>query len=1091
MLGKNSHKMKIEDDDWTIEVTIPIRNIDGDNANGEVKVVLNTPDSGAKYLRDPNINKYEASVTINDTDIPRVSIANAPETVEGQYAEFELTSHIEPHKAIDIHFTPRASTGNFLDLTGGLDNRPRTTTEPLTFRSEGAGKPYKAILQVLTTDDENLTNGEISVILLDDQSPKDYTRDGNDSANTATARVIDPPNPTLTIAYNGNAVTEGEMATFTITASENPKRPLKIKYTPTDVALTPTDTVINYLDTTLGTTGTERDPVTLNFTDPDGTDTWTSELTIDTRTPDGEDANHGKITVELKPNANDVYTVTDQATKSAEVTVHDFDVPEITIENAPAVVAGIDAVFKLTADIQPWQDLDIKYIPNNVTGEFLNPTPTATGVERIAEDLTFARESAGKPIEVTFPIATIADGTLNSGSFSVTLQDDTNTVKNYKLSTETAKRTGTVTVDVTPIPELSIANATTVSEGTAATFTITATKNPRRSMSIRITPSETGTNFLDTTAGDSGEIRNLTNINFTQADSSAPWTVDIEIPMRAQDNKDSDHGTITITINDPVANTATVADDYTVAASPANVASVTVQDLDVPTITIESAKETLAGNKAKFKLTAHIQPWQDLDIKYIPRNITAEFLDPTPTATGIERMANDLTFAAESQGQPITAILEVATIDDPLAEAGEIEVTLVDDTTNTPQHYTISETVAQTKNTVDVIDVPNPTLSITYKGDADTPITEGQTATFVIEASENPKRPLDIRYTPSNNSPGGEFLDTSNNVGNSGVPRTATQKTFTQLNDTAPWLAEIEIETNVNTADQLHGGITVVINTAPLANNPYTVATAPGNSASVKVNDAHAPVITISNAAEVSAGTAAQFRLVASIQPAQASIDIRFKPTNEMGAFLKDYTHDAIASEPVEFTSSGAGQPFVGTLPIPTMEDASNNTGTIMITLVADDTDPPDYTIDTTEDTTTDPSTFKHKAKVDITDFPTPTLSIAAKSGTVTEGDRTVKFIVTSSTEPENKSFNVDITPNHTGSYLNTSENAGTARMEPMTFSQSNGTDWTFELSLDLRVADGIDAANGSVTVTLNPVGQNSTYVGCSFSRQCRNENDC
>ena len=159
-------------DDWTIEVTIPIRNIDGDNANGEVKVVLNTPDSGAKYLRDPNINKYEASVTINDTDIPRVSIANAPETVEGQYAEFELTSHIEPHKAIDIHFTPRASTGNFLDLTGGLDNRPRTTTEPLTFRSEGAGKPYKAILQVLTTDDENLTNGEISVILLDDQKSK-------------------------------------------------------------------------------------------------------------------------------------------------------------------------------------------------------------------------------------------------------------------------------------------------------------------------------------------------------------------------------------------------------------------------------------------------------------------------------------------------------------------------------------------------------------------------------------------------------------------------------------------------------------------------------------------------------------------------------------------------------------------------------------------------------------------------------------------------------------------------------------------------------------------------------------------------------
>ena len=88
-------------------------------------------------------------------------------------------------------------------------------------------------------------------------------------------------------------------------------------------------------------------------------------------------------------------------------------------------------------------------------------------------------------------------------------------------------------------------------------------------------------------------------------------------------------GTISVTLNNPTANPNSLADDYRVAAPSNNQSTITVQNDDIPTITIEAASETLAGNFAMFKLTSSIEPFEALTIKYTPENTSNNFLATT------------------------------------------------------------------------------------------------------------------------------------------------------------------------------------------------------------------------------------------------------------------------------------------------------------------------------------------------------------------------------------------------------------------------------------------------------------------------------
>ena len=290
---------------------------------------------------------------------------------------------------------------------------------------------------------------------------------------------------------------------------------------------------------------------------------------------------------------------------------------------------------------------------------------------------------------------------------------------------------------------------------------------------------------------------------------SQKWITELEITTRPKDRINAANGSIAVTLNSPTDDPTSIADDYTV-ANPGNLSTITVQNADLPVITIEAASETLAGRTAKFRLSTDLRPLDSLMINYIPEN----------TGTGVNFLAipssqratsEALTFDSESGNPPFTAILEVPTIQDqtnPNAPMGTFTVELV----AVANSYIVSDTLSERKQSVTVIKVPIPELSIAYKGTENTPIFEGTTATFTISTTTNPKRELDIKFTPTNET-NKNFLKVDSEsdpaLPASGQMRTAKNLTFmpNSVQNPTMWTAEIEIKTDDDGVDEAHGSI--------------------------------------------------------------------------------------------------------------------------------------------------------------------------------------------------------------------------------------------------------------------------------------------
>ena len=164
--------------------------------------------------------------------------------------------------------------------------------------------------------------------------------------------------------------------------------------------------------------------------------------------------------------------------------------------------------------------------------------------------------------------------------------------------------------------------------------------------------------------------------------------------MRPIDNLDSVHGTVSVILDQTTGSTADL--KYAASQTPAEV---TVKDLDSPVISITNAPRTHGGLDINFTLTADIQPAQDIAVQYIPTNTIFNFLDLTGGSrngglSGSVR-TQTLTFSSSGAGQPITASLLIATVNDRSARndatGGIITVELLDDSNNTPKTYTISD----------------------------------------------------------------------------------------------------------------------------------------------------------------------------------------------------------------------------------------------------------------------------------------------------------------------------------------------------------------------------------------------------------------
>ena len=107
-----------------------------------------------------------------------------------------------------------------------------------------------------------------------------------------------------------------------------------------------------------------------------------------------------------------------------------------------------------------------------------------------------------------------------------------------------------------------------------------------------------------------------------------------------------------------------------------------------------------------------------------------------------------------------------------------------------------------------------------------------------------------------------------------------------------------------------------------------------------------------------------------------------------------------------------------------------------------------------------------------------PILTISSKTSSVVEGN-TATFIITSHYNPGTP-FRVGFIPTNTsGNFLDFATfPSGIPQFDTLTFSQQEGSEaWTDEIEINLRDADGVNAEDGSITVTLDTISDDTFYL--------------
>ena len=671
---------------------------------------------------------------------PEISITGGGAVNEGSATTFTVTATPAPSAALTVNLTV-SQNGSF-GATTGAD----TVTIPTT----GSAK-----YTVSTTNDStDEPNGSVSATL---STGTGYTVSGtNNAATVSVSDDDDPPPATPVISITGGSgVTEGSDATFTVTASPSPSTALAVNLTVSqsgDYVTTGSRTV------TIPTSGSKTFAVTTtddSDAEPDGSVT----ATISSGTGYTVSSSAGIATVAIADNDTCSPTLPNDAVTISEITgwrdalsnaagikrfnrvlatlgvdtgetpmpadlarqVADWlgntrwdriartlaameqskcdtpppTEPEISIAAGGGVTEGSDATFTVTATPNPTSSLTV-----NLTISQSGSFAATTGTDTVTIPITGS---------ATYTVSTTNDSTDEpDGSITVILSNGTG----YTVSGTRNAATVVVSDDDDPpptTPVIAITAGSAVTEGSAATFSVTATPNPTSALTVNLTVSQSG-NFGASTGTDTVTIPTT---------GSATFTVDT-----TNDNTDEADGSVTATLS-----TGT---GYTVSGSD-NAATVAVSDDDdpppvTPTISIAAGSSVTEGGNASFTVTASPNPTSALPVN-LTISQSGNFGATIGSRTVIIPTAGTLTFT-------------VSTTNDSTDEAdGSVTATL-----STGTGYTVSGT--NNTATVAVLDddpTPSGPPTVTV---SDASASEGVGhLSFTVTLSHANPREITFRYS--------------------------------------------------------------------------------------------------------------------------------------------------------------------------------------------------------------------------------------------------------------------------------------------------------------------------------------------------------
>ncbi len=472
------------------------------------------------------------SITIN---INNNSSAPDKPVVSYQDDKHTATEGTTINRAVNVIVDPVSPTSTVLRYTvGSSEGDPGATAATVTIPAwEGR---YKFRYSV--PDDNRAQGDRLRVYTLSTHSS--YTVKQERSTFVVDIRDDDVAEPSITIAGSAASVTEGGPAQFTLTVSPVPITALDV-----NVRVTEVGTFIS------GAKGDRTVTIPAN--------TAATLFDVDT-SDDAVDEANGSITAAVRSGSG--YTLGSPST--ATVTVNDNDVqPSISIAAGSAVAEGGDAMFTLTAAPIPAANVSVD-VDVTETGTFISGSKGTRTVLLSAGTAT-----------ATFVVGTDDDSIDEShGSVTATVEAGDGYTVGVPRSASVPVNDDDGTTVSKPVVTVA-AGATSVTEGDAITFTLTAIPAPTQRISVEATVSGVNVEqFVGSTS------RGMVSVPIEASQTMATFTV-----PTTGDMIDEPDGTVALTIAD--------SSGYTVGS--VAVATVTVNDDDGPTMIIDPVRNINPG----------------------------------------------------------------------------------------------------------------------------------------------------------------------------------------------------------------------------------------------------------------------------------------------------------------------------------------------------------------------------------------------------------------------------------------------------------------------------------------------------------------
>ena len=757
------------------------------------------------------------------TKTPVISIVAGGDVTEGGDTEFTMTARPVPAADLDVTVAV-AQSGDFGATTG-----VRTVTIPPS---------GSYTLTVATSDDsDDEVNGSVTATL---NGGAGYTV--SEVASSATVAVTDDDLPPVALdacvtALTGDGSVAGEWTGECDSVGRSGRYARFFTFSLDSPAVVRID-LESSLDTYMFLrSGVGRDGQE-SHQDDDGGNGRNSQI--------AESLAAGDYTIEATTYGRErtaaftlsIVGLPDQAPPAAG--------PEISIAAGADITEGGDATFTVTATPKPTADLDVT-VEVSQSGDY-----ASTGSQTVTIPSTGSQ---------TLTVTTTNDANDEAdGSVTATVSSGTG----YTVSSSASSATVAVSDDDAPsLPEISIAADGEVTEGTDASYTLTATPEPAANIDVTVEVTQTG-DFVTTGS------QTVTITTSGTATLTVPTT---------NDSTNEPNGSVTATIGASTdytvstkAGSATVAvsdDDDAQLASQATIDScvsdsllatvrryydankdrapnygqnwkrvlVTFRDVEDSQLTPFTAAEALAGEQVWFgwkpvrealecieEATAPPPPPPEPEISIAAGSAIAEGSDATFTVTATPAPTSALTVnLTVSQNGSFGATTGADTVTIPTTASATFTVSTTDDSTDEPDGsvtanlstgpgYTVSGTNnAATVSVSDDDDAPPATPDISIA--AGSGVTEGSDATFTVTASPAPATALTISVIVSQ---GGDYVTTGSRTVT--IPTSGT-KTFA-------------VTTTDDSDDEPDGYVTATISIG----SDYTVSTNAG-SATVAVSD--------------------------------------------------------------------------------------------------------------------------------------------------------------------------------------------------------------------------------------------------------------